>query len=337
MLDSVFDLIKGQINNIPELLSKLLITNSGKKFLMKKFYYHYMFIINIKLKGYFFVTLIIQNGTISPMFYVLRLHEIFNNSLSPFIVFYKRHFANSGKQWHRKEGYIFQFGYFYAQMLTFYTICIVFSSTVPFILLAGLYFFYLRHLSDFYSLLCIHRMEIDSSGYLINQILNISNVPVLFYQIIILSLFLIKQRYNDALIILGIFIISLIFAIYTSAKYILDIYALHDALKVYDQINPGEEISGNELNKWRNKFKHPLVLPVHLDDDTMLISPNQLAQITDDNRRVSNNLNSNLMITLNMNNLSVTDNSRFVENMIQANIHNVNTTDELSFTKKFIR
>jgi len=204
------------------------------------------------------------------MFYILRLDDICNNSLSPFFAYYKRHFANIGKQWHRQEGDIFQFGYFYAQMLTFYTICLVFSSTVPFILIASLYFFFLRHVSDFYSLLCIHRMEIESSGYLINKILNFANLSVLFFQMSYLSFFIIKQKYNDAIIILIIFIISIIYAFYTSDNYILDIYALHDSLKVYDNVDAG--ISQNELNKWRNKFKHPLVLPIHLEDDMIILS-----------------------------------------------------------------
>ncbi len=202
------------------------------------------------------------------MFYILRLDEIFNNSLSPFFAYYKRHFANVGKQWHRQEGDIFQYGYFYAQMLTFYTICLVFSSTVPFILIASLYYFFFRHISDFYSLLCVHRMEIESSGYLINKIINFANLSVLFYQLSFLSFFIIERKYNDAIIILIIFIISMIYAFYNSDNYILDIYALHDSLKVYDNVETG--ILPNELNKWRNKFKHPLVLPIHLEDDTIL-------------------------------------------------------------------
>jgi len=219
------------------------------------------------------------------MFYILRLDELFMNSLSPFFAYYKRHFSNIGKQWHRQEGDIFQFGYFYAQLLTFYTMALVFSSTVPFILIATLYFFSLRNISDFYSLLCIHRMEIESSGYLINKILKFSNLPVLFYQLSILSYFIIRQKFSDAIIVFVIFLISLIYALSNLDTYILNIYALHDSLKVYDNYNYG--ISQNELNKWRNKFKHPLVLPIHLDEDTVLIAPN-------DNNLIYKNSNINL-------------------------------------------
>lgn len=252
------------------------------------------------------------------MFYILRLDEIFNNSLSPFIAYYKRHFANIGKQWHRQEGDIFQFGYFYAQMLTFYTICLVFSSTVPFIVIASLYFFFLRHISDFYSLLCIHRMEIESSGYLINKIINFSNIPVLFYQISILSFFIIKQKYNDAIIIFVIFVVSVIYAFCSSENYILDIYALHDSLKVYDNIDTG--ISQNELNKWRNKFKHPLVLPIHLDDDTVLLpAVNDLS--------FNRNVNSINIINIGLN----TENEASkLDNIISNN-------EDKSYTRKLIK
>lgn len=225
----------------------------------------------------------IQNGTITPIYYILRLNEVFYHSISPFFAYYRRHFANIGKQWHRKEGDIFQYGYFYALMLVFYTICLVFSSTMPFILIAGLYFFVLKHLGDFYNLLCVHRMEIDSSGYLINKILTFANIPVLFYQFCMLSFFLIKQKFTEAFVVLGIFLISLFYSVYSSSRYILDIYSLHDSLKVYDSNVDG--VSQNEINKWRNKFKHPMVLPIHLEDDTVLLPAN--------NREILNTGNNN--------------------------------------------
>jgi hypothetical protein len=227
------------------------------------------------------VALIIQNATISPIFYLLRLDEIFNNSLSPFTAFYKRHFINIGKQWHRKEEDVFQYGYFYAQILTFYCICLVFSSTVPCILLACLYFFFLKTLSDFYSLLCVHRMEIESSGYLINKILNFANFPVLFYQLSMLSFFFINQRWNDVILILCLFICSLIYVLTNIHTYIFDIYSLHNSLKAYDNNTNG--ISLNEINKWRNKFKHPLVLPIHLEGEEYLKSSSRKFSFEKDN------------------------------------------------------
>jgi hypothetical protein len=132
--------------------------------------YLYSSISNIYMSdnSYFFVNLILQTATFSCIFYLLRLDEIFLNGFSAFVSFYKRHFVNNGKQWHRKEQDIFQFGYFYAQMLTMLSISIVFSLIAPFILIAAILFFLLRHYIDFISLLVVHRQEIDSNGDLVS-------------------------------------------------------------------------------------------------------------------------------------------------------------------------
>lgn len=184
------------------------------------------------------------------MFYFLRLDEIFMNSCSPFVAFYRRHFINTGKQWHRKEGDVFQFGYFYAQFLTFYAITLIFSSTVPFISFATLYFFLIRHVTDFVSLLTVHRNEIDSSGNLINNILKFSCVPVIFYQVSMISFFLIKSHYTATIIAVCVLVISVIYSIWIfKTKYIFDIYSLHEKLKVYEHHDT--EVPLEEINIWR--------------------------------------------------------------------------------------
>lgn len=161
-------------------------------------------------------------------------------------------------------------------------------------------------------------MEIESSGYLINKILNFANLSVLFYQISFLSFFLINQKYNDAIIILIVFLISLIYAVSTSENYILDIYALHDSLKVYDNVDTG--ISQNELNKWRNKFKHPLVLPIHLEDDTILLGG------------LNDNINNG-----NLNNIYLTNFCLNTENDASKLENIISPDPEKSYSKKLIK
>lgn len=132
--------------------------------------YIYSTISNIYLadNGFFFVNLILQSGVFSFIFYLLRLDEFLINSFSTFITYYQRHFINNGKQWHRKESDTFQYGYFYAQMLTILSISVVFSSTVPFVMVASIFFFILRHTCDYLSILMVHRQEIDSNGKLVS-------------------------------------------------------------------------------------------------------------------------------------------------------------------------
>ena len=71
---------------------------------------------------------------------------------------------NLGKPWQRREKDIFQYGFFYAQMITIYSIVIIFSSVVPLICFSGLFFFLARHLVDYICLLTVHREEMDSNG-----------------------------------------------------------------------------------------------------------------------------------------------------------------------------
>lgn len=225
--DSLFSVVYNKIYDIPELLSKIYLSNSG----------------------YFFVTLIIQNATISSVFYLLRLDEIFSNSCSSFVAFFKRYFINSGKQWHRSEADVFQFGYFYAQFLTFYTIALVFSSTVPFICSATFLFMGLRHMVDSVGLLSVHRNEIESSGTLINDILNFAFIPVLLYHFCMMSFFLVKAKYTAMIITAVVCLLSILYTFFFNSKYLFDFYSLHEQLKVYE--HPDDVVSFEEVNKWR--------------------------------------------------------------------------------------
>ncbi len=187
------------------------------------------------------------------MFNLVRLSEILNNTFSPFVAFYKRYFTNIGKFWHRKEGDIFEFGYFYAQLMTFYSIALLFSSTVPFICIAALYLFSMRHITDFIGLLNVHGNEIDSTGNLINSIMKYNIFPVGLYHISMMSFFFIKGKYSACIVTIIIFIISIIYYLWIfNTKYIVDIYALHENLKVYEYHDI--EVSNLELNKWRYIF-----------------------------------------------------------------------------------
>lgn len=239
--ESLFSIVKTNYKNIFELLSQIYLGNSG----------------------YFFITLVIQNGTISSIYYLLRLDELMVNAFSTEITYYKRHFINIGHTWHRNESDCFLFGYFYAQLLVFYTICLVFGNTMPIISLAGLYLFIFRHISDFSSFLMVHGKEIDSNGKLINRILNFAIIPPLLYHLFMVSVFLSTKKYNTAIGVGIICLLSIIYAFRFNSEYLIDIYALHSSLSQYEREK--EKIGVNEINKWRNRFKHPLVIPIWVD------------------------------------------------------------------------
>lgn len=141
-LESLYNLVTDNNNSISDLLSTIYLADYG----------------------YFYVVILIQSGTLSGIFYLTRLGELIGNRLSSFFAFYKRYFLNIGNPWQRRDKDIFQYGFFFANMLSIYTIIVIFSSTVPFICFAGLYYFIIKHIIDMICLLTINREEMDSSG-----------------------------------------------------------------------------------------------------------------------------------------------------------------------------
>ena len=156
---SLFQIIFDKNYDIPNLLSDIYLSDSG--------IFIILILSNFFLLGTFFVNLIIQSTIFGNFFYLTRLDELIKNSFSPFFAFYNRHFINTSKPWIRKEGDLFNFGFFYAHMLTIYSIALVFSSTVPFVCFAAFIYFSLKHGVDFINLLTLHRAETDSSGDLV--------------------------------------------------------------------------------------------------------------------------------------------------------------------------
>ena len=215
--------------------------------------------------SYFFITLIIQNGTISSIYYLNRMNELLINSFSTFITFYDRHFMNLEGPKHRGEKSCFFYGFFYSLILVYYTICLVFSSIIPLMVLASIYMFYIKYYVDNYCLIVAHGCEMDSNGKLINKILNYSYFSLFIFHICMISFFFVKKYYTSSIFILVLLILSIIYFYYQYTDYIFDVYKFHEQLINYDKLKG--EIGINEINNWRNKFRHPLVIPVFTKEE----------------------------------------------------------------------
>ena len=131
--------------------------------------------------GIFFVSLMIQQGCFSAAFYLLNLTDIMNSFFSPWLAYHKRKVFQDMEPWLRKEENTFQFGYFYAQLLTVFGICIFFSSQVPLITVASAFFVIIRHAVDCVNLITVYRKEIDSQGRLIETATNTALIYVIGY------------------------------------------------------------------------------------------------------------------------------------------------------------
>ena len=254
--DSLYEIIKTNYKNILHLLSQFS---------------------SIFDNSYFFITLIIQNATVSFFYYFIRLDELIFNAFSTQVSFYKRHFINTGHSWHRNEEDCFYFGYFSAQYMVFYSICIVFSNFNPILPLAGLYVFLIRHFGDFTSLLTVHLNEIDSNGKFINSVINYAIVPIFLFHIFMILDSLNHNKYIEAIIIGGIMLFSIIYYFITyESDYMMAIYSENKQFDNYQNKNNNSMISGfndhvpishNEITKWTNKYRHPLTIPAFIEED----------------------------------------------------------------------
>jgi hypothetical protein len=77
--------------------------------------------------GSFFIIVLLQNACFSSAYHILRGGEIMNAFGSTFLAHYKRQYMNDSERWRKTESDVFQYGFFYAQMVIAYAICITFS------------------------------------------------------------------------------------------------------------------------------------------------------------------------------------------------------------------
>ena len=256
--DSLYVIIKTNYKNILQLLSQ---------------------VSSIFDNSFFFIALIIQNGTVSFVYYFLRLDELMFNAFSTQVSFYKRHFINTGHAWHRNEEDCFYFGYFCAQYMVFYTICIVFSNFNPILPLVGIYFFLIRHFGDFTSLLTVHLNEIDSNGKFINKLINYAIIPILIFQIFMILDCINNDKVIEAIIVGFIMLISIFYFWFTyESDYMMAIYSYNKQFDNYQNdinlhklsssgFNPQAAVSHNEIIKWTNRYRHPLIIPAFVNEE----------------------------------------------------------------------
>lgn len=199
----------------------------------------------------------------------MNVQDIVFSYFSPWLALQKRIYFNDQAPWRRKEDFCFQYGYFYAQMMTVFCIALIFSSTVPIVTLAAFLFMGLRHVVDCLQLLTYFRREIDSSGKLISTVTNTALLFVIMYQMCMMGFFIIKKRPTEAMATCLILVISIIFAVisyeevYDLSKINLDIERAskrNGKMKSDNMNGSGGGLTPEAFSKWKNEYEHPLVV-----------------------------------------------------------------------------
>jgi hypothetical protein len=129
-----------------------------------------------------------------------------------------------------------------------------------------MFLFQLRHIVDFISLLTIHLIELDSNGKLINHILNYNLIPILIYHFFSFFNIIKKDIYSKIFIFILIVLSILYFYFFYYSEYIINIYVLNKELSIYE--NQFINLSENQINKWRNKYKHPSIISIFTESNS---------------------------------------------------------------------
>ena len=146
-------------------------------------------------------------------FYLLQMVDLAFSYFSPWLVDMKRKVYQDYEPWLRQEGNNFYYGYFYAQLLAIFSICVFFSVTIPLVAVSTACFLFLKHWVDCLNLLNVNRKEIDSQGALIDIATNTGLIIIVAYQCCMMAFFSIKELNGEAFICTLMFISSTLYIV----------------------------------------------------------------------------------------------------------------------------
>lgn len=201
---------------------------------------------------YFFLMVLLEQGVLSFICYVLRIKELFFSLGDVTFAYFKRSFLNEKAVWRREVDDIFQYGYFSAQMIVCLAIAFVFGYQYPIMLIAGILYFLFRHIGDAYNILVVNQNEMNSHGKFIQLVLIYSFLPLCLVQIIEIAWLIINQNWIELGFISFFFLITFLIILRMPSN-------------LYNTENFYENVVNNELKKvarkWQEFYQHPLVIP----------------------------------------------------------------------------
>lgn len=200
----------------------------------------------------FYLMMLLEQGVLSFICYVLRLKEWFLCLGDATFAYYKRAFLNDKAVWRREVDDIFQYGYFSAQMIVCLTIVFVFGYQYPIVLIAGMLYFLFRHLGDAYNVLVVNQNEMNSHGKFIVLVIIYSFLPISLEILFNIGWLIIEQKW----ITLGYVAVCAVFVIFI---------AFRTKRNLCNTANFRDDQVINELKKatkkWQEFYEHPLIIP----------------------------------------------------------------------------
>ena len=197
----------------------------------------------------FFLMLLLEQGVLSFLCYVLRLKELFLSLGDVTFAHYKRTFLNEKAIWRRDVDDVFQYGYFSAQMIVCLSITLFFGYYYPIMVIAGIVYFLFRHIGDAYNILVVNKNEMNSHGKFIQSVLIYSNIPIILFLGLQIGWLVLHQKWVQLGFTGFVFLVTAIIF-----------------LKMEKNLCTTENFVENEINdeikkaKWQEFYQHPLIV-----------------------------------------------------------------------------
>ena len=199
----------------------------------------------------FFLLILIEQGVLSFICYVLRIKELFFSIGDVTFAHYKRSFLNEKAVWRREVDDVFQYGYFSAQMIVCSTITTTFGYQYPVMLVAGIIYFLFRHIGDAYNILVVNKIEMNSHGKFIQSVLIYSYIPLIVFHIIQIG-WIILQASLTYICFSGFVVLITIINLLKSKKNL----CTTENFEENEVKNEMKKASG----KWQDFYQHPLII-----------------------------------------------------------------------------
>ena len=164
----------------------------------------------------------------------------------------------SAMPWRRPISFTFQYGYFYAQIMTIFSIILIYSSTVPIITLAGALFLFLKHGVDSFNIITWHRKELESKSEVLNHIIFTGQIILVLYQSAVLVFFSMNDKHVQSFLIAITLIITILVIILTN-EHVFEPEKI-PSLVMVERANESLDFVDNPIRKWRREFSHPLIV-----------------------------------------------------------------------------
>lgn len=224
-IESIFSFLSDEAGKVQTLIETFYLNNTGS----------------------LFVILLLQSGIFSFTLYILQIPDFFLNFCSRKMVVAWRLERPKQPAWMKDETENFQYGYFYANMVVFLIIVLVFSTTVPTISISGMIYFFFRGVCDTWELVSCHSKEIESNGKFIDKVISFCCFGGIFFELLIIIYYSVSQLKFNVMI--------MVFVLLASVMMVWRIEMIQIVKDNKDQIKADEE----EIKMWERNYKHPLV------------------------------------------------------------------------------